>query len=374
MEISTPTPIMNEGPAKKARRPLKASQAKQKRKLEFKKNKKKNKLNIKNQKTVKLQTFFFLPTSITEKTRWKLYFFPFSSCKAIQHLEDILSGKTFTFQETTESKKELETCVRTLVDIRWKFRRLVLAWRYKKCKAANELDPITMEPIQDTIKVYNIPLKMYYQFEAKSLSEYWRISLKESDGLIPTPKWPRNPLTNLPIYKKTLGSVCEILLTKGYTDSFLSSLAETRFNIGLWKSMYQIPLRLNAVKNTFANKRSYDCMEYTYDYIELQCQIHLETFNKYFYDWIFYKRKKPCLEEKASTIGNQWIKYCKDFHEKDILNPERSEFSKELAKTYPHVKNLLKATSLLLRFYYESIAERNAARNISQATSSSSNT
>jgi hypothetical protein len=375
MEISTPNMQMDQSSIK-ARKPLKAKKSikvrNNKRKNNTKVNRLKNK-KIKVQSIPKKQKFFFLPTEVTQKTRWKLYFFPFSSVKAIQHLEDILSGKTFTFQETDESKKELEICIRTLVDLRWKFRRLVLAWRYKNCKAANEFDPITMEPIQDCIKIYNIPLKMYYQFEAKSLSEYWRISLKESDGLIPTPKWPRNPLTNLPIYKKTLYTISEFLLSKGYTDSFLASLTETKFNMILWKSMYQIPLRLNAVKNTFSNKRSYDCLEYTYDYIELQCQIHSESFNKPFYDWIFYKRKKPQIEEKAKVLSNQWINYCKDFHEKDILNPERSEFSKELAKTYPLIKNLLKATSLLYRFYYESISERrNALQNFAQALSSSS--
>lgn len=305
------------------------------------------------------QKFFFIPLDISQKTKWKLRFFPMSSVKAIQELEKINTHKVFTFQETNESKKELEESVKKILDVRWKLRRLIIFWKYKKCKPANDVDPITMENILEPIKLYNISLKIYYQFEAKTLSEYWRISLRESDGLIPTPKWPRNPLTNLPICRKTLDTICDQLLQKGYTDSYLTSLAETKFNILLWKSIYQIPLRLNAVKNTFQNTNSRDCMDYTYDYIELQCQIHQIQFSKPFFDWIFYKNKNKVIQEKADNISKLWIKYCKDFYEKEILNPERSELTKELAKIHPIIKNLFKMTYTLQRFYQEYIVSRN---------------
>lgn len=315
----------------------------------------------------KQQKFFFIPLEVSNKTKWKLRFFPLSTVKALEELEKIKSNSVFTFQETIESKRELEVSVTKIIDLRWKFRKLLLRWKYNKCRAANDVDPFTLDSIEEPIRIYNIPLKIYYQFEAKSLGEYWRLSLKENDGLIPTPKWPRNPLTNLPIYKHTLQVICKKLFTKGYTDSYLCSLAETRFNMMVWKSIYQIPLRLNAVKNTFQNMQSRDCIDYTYDYIELQHNVHQIHFSKPFYDWIFFKQKNQTVQEKATCITGQWIQHCKEFHEKDILNPEPSELTKELAKMFPIIKILLRNTHTLYKSFKEYTIDRNAQISQSQS-------
>ena len=348
-----------EEPAKKG--PQKANKARQKKKY----NKKKQCSNVQKVQTVqkiqKVQEFNFLRDPITSKTKWKLLFFPSSSVKALQTLQKLEDPTTFQFRETEASKQELRTFVLKILDLRWKFRRLVLAWRYKTCKAANEKDPITMDDIIDPIRFYSIPLKMYYIFEKQSLSEYWRSNLKQNDGLLPTPRWPTNPLTNLPIHRTVLNSIYNKFHSKGYTDSFFASFAETRFNMLLWKSIYQIPLRLNAVANTFRDKNSYDCIDYTFDFVELQHDIHSIPFNKKLFNWIFFCCKMtPTIHQKSECIKNQWITYCKLFHEKEIITLEQSELEKELIKLRPLTKKLILTSNSLVNFYHEYIRERNA--------------
>ena len=347
--MEAPTPKVS----KRAKKKQRASNQKSKLRASSRKEKGKE--------TQKKQTFYFLPETHSSKTKWALLFFPFSSVKAYQELQRLESPTAFHFQQTEEGKQELHNAVTKLLDVRWKFRRLVLGWRYKKARAANEVDPITLEPIQDPIRFYNIPLKIYYTFEKKSLSEYWRTNLKQSDGLIPTPRWPTNPLTNLPIHRTVLISIYEEFHSKGYTDSFLSSLAETRFTMPQWKLLYQIPLRMNAVRNTFRDKQSVDCVDYTYDFIELQHTIHSIPFCKKFYSWMFFTSKLTLdVHRKSECMVTQWIKICREYHEKEILILEPSEFAKELAKVYPYTKNLISKTLGLYTFFQQYIQERNA--------------
>ena len=346
-------------PAKKA--PQKAKKAMQKKKFIKKKTCSKLQKMLKVQKVQKVQTFNFLRDPVTSKTKWKLLFFPLSSVKALQTLQTLEDPNTFQFRETEASKQELRTFVLKILDLRWKFRRLVLAWRFKTCKPANETDPITMDTIVDPIRLYSIPLKMYYIFEKQSLSEYWRSNLKQSDGLLPTPRWPTNPLTNLPIHRTLLNTFYNEFHSKGYTDSFFASFAETRFNMLLWKSIYQIPLRLNAVGNTFRDKDSYDCIDYTFDFVELQHDIHCIPFNKKLFNWIFFCCKMTSsVHQKSECIKNQWVTYCKLFHEKEIITLEQSELEKELNKLRPFTKKLILTSHSLINFYNEYIRERNA--------------
>ena len=199
--------------------------------------------------------------------------------------------------------------------LRWKFKRFFTMARIKRFPRLNDQDPITLEPFNQPISVPMFSLRKTYVFEAKSFAKFSHKQLLTNDGHIPTPVYPKNPLTNEEFPLGQLISLFTQCKRLGYTSWTMESFVRSRFELARLLVLQHKSLRLHALRATMANRKSWDCIDTVYDFIRSQHLANNVPFQKLMYKWaLSYANTCPRIET--------WRRLCIKWYELDILTDD----------------------------------------------------
>jgi len=212
--------------------------------------------------------FAFEPKMVLRQPNtWLLYRFFDKSLKA--RLDELanyeMTKQAFpVFSETILKEYLME------VRLRFQFKRLLNAWLRKRMdkKSSDLVDPITMNPIQRPIRVYDIKQRRSYVFEADSLNKAIKKNLYAHQYTVPGPKKPVNILTNRPFTYCQLVSIHDQLLgTRTRMEDF-AFFRKLQFKLETWKMYMYNHIYLAAIKEELYNYQSLDGRDMLDDFIK----------------------------------------------------------------------------------------------------------
>lgn len=196
--------------------------------------------------------------------------------------------------------------------LRWKFKRFFTNCRVHLCSAVNETDPITMEPIEQPVSVYDFSKRKVYRFESKSIAKHIHKQLTRNDGQIPTPAPPRNPLTNQPFLLHHIIGILRQCKAYGHSSWVLEAFVSTRYDMTSFIAIHSKALRLQALKTSLSEEGSWDFVDTMTDFIKSQHVLHGKVYSKTTYEWALTHALREERMEK-------WKKLCLKWYEADIL-------------------------------------------------------
>jgi hypothetical protein len=215
-------------------------------------------------------------------------------------------------------KKECKDYLQKNQKYRWILKRFITLWRLKHLRQLNDVDPITLNSIVQPISVVCFATRGKYVFEASSFLHEIHQKLLQSNGQIPAPVFPRNPLTNQDLSYGQLVSIYNQCLQYGKMKWSFQGFYHARFSIRLFLILHRKSLRVNAVKTVLNTHDNYEGIDMLLDFIETQHEEHEIPYNHFIYRWCVYHL--PC-EKRIS----QWRELCRSWYEKDILLDEQIE-------------------------------------------------
>ena len=197
-------------------------------------------------------------------------------------------------------------------ELRWTFKRFFTKARIARFSSLNEYDPITLEEIQQPISVPLFLFRKIYRFEARSFATFVHKQLLTNDGQIPTPVYPKNPLTNEEISLAQLLSLLSQCKSMGYTSWAIESFLQCRCDIGRFLQIQNKSLRLHALQMTMSDPKSWDFIDTLYDFIKFQHSANTVPFQKNLYRW-------AVNHASSSPRMDRWKRLCMKWYEIDIL-------------------------------------------------------
>jgi hypothetical protein len=196
--------------------------------------------------------------------------------------------------------------------LRWIFKRFFTRLRIQRFQVCNEVDPITMDGIKESIQVPLFSQRKIYRFEATPFLKHLHNRLVHCDGHISRPQPMKNPLTNEVFTTAQLMSLLAQAKRYGYSSWAIEAFSASQYNLSRFMLIYTKPLRLHALKTTMANVTSWDSTDTLFDFIKSQHMIHEEVFRQPMYTWAVHKAPY------SSRIVS-WRKLCVQWYEMDIL-------------------------------------------------------
>ena len=154
--------------------------------------------------------------------------------------------------------------------IRYQCKRLLNAWLRHKMnkKASDAMDPITLNPIQHEIRVYDVKQRRCYLFEADSLNKAMKKNLYAHQYTIPVPRKPVNILTNKPFTYAQLISVHDQLLSSRCRIEDVALFRKWQFKLDTWKLYMYNHIYLAAIREELYNYQSADGKDMLEDFIK----------------------------------------------------------------------------------------------------------
>lgn len=241
--------------------------------------------------SVRLDTFALLPERRYDfLTNWTLKSLSRSSVESYKQLLSIFSPTSCQtkFNGWTKEKKDaLFAAYHETLELRWLFRRFLQKFRLRKCKIVNDVDPFTLEAVQDPIMVHTLGCGSVHAFNAKGLAKQITTNLMEHDGFFHEPRFPINPFTNIPFTLFDLHTILMKLRKKGYSNWILESVRSCQYDLDVWSKKFESPVRTNSIDTIMNDLSSSLCIEYLIEFVELQYELTDRHFNSYFFKWIF---------------------------------------------------------------------------------------
>ena len=229
----------------------------------------------------------------------------------------------FTFPKSTlnlqkdflEKAKHVLLLLKKNQDLRWLFKRFFTKVRIRLFTKVNEEDPITLEPFRQPVVLHSFSQRKTYLFEAESLAKNIHKQFLHSDGHIPHPICPRNPLTNEFFSLYNMVTVFQQCKTYGHTFWTLEAFQQSHYNLVNFIVFHAKPLRMHALHAIMANHTHWDSKDTLYDFIRMQHRTHLAAFNSMLYKWALNHLPQ---HERI----NKWRKLCIQWYECDIMFEE----------------------------------------------------
>jgi len=156
------------------------------------------------------------------------------------------------------------------IRLRYQFRRLANAWMRRKMdkKSSDLIDPITLNPIQHPIYVYDRRQQRRYVFEADSLNKAIRKNLYSQQYTVPHPKRPINILTNKAFSFVQLVSIYDQLLSTRCRIEDFSLYRRWNFRLETWKHFMYNQIYMAGIKEELYNYQSVDGRDMLEDFIK----------------------------------------------------------------------------------------------------------
>lgn len=181
----------------------------------------------------------------------------------------------------SQRKKELQAYIRKERELKWKFKRLVSIWLYKKyaTKLFNTEDPVTLMEPEKPILLFIPNQRGTYIFELSSITKAINTSLVSHEYLFPRSSMPRNPLTNIPFTEAQLVELIRCIRCYGKSSWAIEGFREHNFIIPKFKLKFHNTIQHNALKEYLksnsdeAYEHFTDFIEWAYDLLDLEVPI-----------------------------------------------------------------------------------------------------
>lgn len=249
----------------------------------------------------------------------------------------------WTLQQISEIKQVLFANLKA----RWAFRRLLGRFRYRTTTIKNDTDPFTLDPIVDPILLVTPEIRAIHKVEAKSIAKQWRMNLTNRDGFFSEPRFPMNPLTNLPVNRLVLHRAIQELRQKGHSDWILESFAASAYDIYVWKKKFSSPLMIESINNVFSqnNEERYD---YVLDFIELMYDERDKLFPKLLFEWLL-------RTNAAQDYTRLWINAARSYYISKYTTVDRKDQDMLDARTINSILPILIPPNYIRVLYQKSL-------------------
>lgn len=279
--------------------------------------------------------------------QWRIL--PSSRCDGLFFWIDTLSGTSF-FQKRTallKQREQIEESVcwpfyveahqQTVNDllqkttrilellhenqrIRWILKRFLTSYRLRRFPVLNDVDPITLEAVEEPIQIPSFSQRKIYVFEAEPFARLVHKKLLAHDGQIPLPQFPKNPLTNEPFsfaQQISLLHQCRIL---GYSSWCLEAYVTSRYKLDEFLTFFKTPLLVSAIRTTLATLKTWEAIDILLDFIKSQHILHTAQYYPTLYNWAIH-------HASTSDRIERWRKQCLKWYEYEILiqDPDSKE-------------------------------------------------
>ena len=216
----------------------------------------------------------------------------------------------------------------TYTQIRWwfkkeatlkaKLRRFFYIWLLKKYKARmlNTEDPFTLSEPEDPVQIFDAKSHGTYIFDGQSIRKHIESCLGYNRWMIPEPRKPTNPLTNLVL---TLGQIISIrkqLCRHGIGSWIIESFAKTKYNIANFGIEFALPLRLYALDDLYRNPICEDAIDEVREFISEQVKIQGATITQY--ELLALRWAVTNMSQDPYIIG--WRNVWRDYFKKYLIN------------------------------------------------------
>lgn len=156
------------------------------------------------------------------------------------------------------------------VKLRIAFRSLLVRWRqwrYAQVAPEAQMDPVTLEPIQRPVSLFDHRAKRIFVFEATTLHRSIRSALTFQLYTVSDPKAPKNLFTNTPFSYGQLTSLFNQLLAHGQMSFELMAWRKMAFCITRYKMYMEGWLHVNAQRQEIYAINSEDGQEMLLDFV-----------------------------------------------------------------------------------------------------------
>jgi len=256
---------------------------------------------------------------------------------------------------TSWSKEKSVAMRRAIVFImrhRFAFKKLLSHMRFKRLQKANEEDIVTGEVPKYPVQIVSWAQKAVYTFEAYTLMKDITERLLHHDGFFEDPQNPRNPFTNIPLTQSQKISVWNSVSRAGIpVSSAFTLFRNSRFNMKKFIEQNITFLKLNSLRKTFKEAKSYDYTERMLDFIEY-------CYNSESVDCSIDAFRNAMINYPNHHLIKKWAILCEKYYEPEILYPGNQP-------TIHHIKEgILDNTYTILHLQRELISLNTIVENI----------
>lgn len=202
--------------------------------------------------------------------------------------------------------------------VRWILKPFLMKWLVKRCKKVNEIDFITLSPIEYPVVSIHFQMRTSYTFEALSIANDIHKKLLHHDGQIPVPVCPRNPYTNNEFTLSEILDIYRQCKRYGKMSWAFESFIKAGMNIGRFLEYQRKPLRIHAIRSILRDTTDWDGNDLLLNFIECHHDEHESPFKKRLYRWcLLHMPEEPRLKS--------WRRLCFQYYEKDILAEDNDQ-------------------------------------------------
>lgn len=202
------------------------------------------------------------------------YYLYFTNCNAsktsispkINSIKHLIYENNFI---KDKEKNELIGIFNKAQKIYWGFTKLAIIFKHKKLRIFDNnisLYGVNFKSCNKKQRIILVENNTKYEFRINELIKLWKISLENSNGLVPNPRIPRNPYTSLPFSTANLYNI--YFFAKFNTCINIPNICclffSLSFNIEKFRDFFYPQLKENSIKNYMIETDDqilfYDCL------------------------------------------------------------------------------------------------------------------
>lgn len=191
------------------------------------------------------------------------------------------------------------------------FRYLVARWLYIRYKdrKLNEEDPATLAPPTKPMILYDSTQRGTYCFELTTIRRRCETALTFAQWMFPEPRYPSNPLTNLPFTTGQMMTILQACRNAGFGSWLLEAYRRTTFNLKGFLNLHLTPLKLRALDDICRNDTSEEFQDLMTDFVEDHHQYHRNVFNSH-----LKILKWAIIHEPNTEYMKKWVSCFRRMH------------------------------------------------------------
>jgi len=254
-----------------------------------------------------------LPINYTKRHIYIQKHFPMSSPFAGVPIYFNLPMPPISTGWSKEKSIEMRRAVGYIMRHRFAFKKLLTNMRFKRLQKANEEDIVTGEAPKYPVQIVSWSEKRVYMFEAYTLMKDITERLLHHDGFFEDPQHPRNPFTNITLTQSQIISVWNSVSRAGIpVSSAFTLFRNSRFNMRKFIEENSTFLKLNSLRKTFKEAKSYDYTDRMLDFIEY-------SYNAESIDCSIQAFRNAITNYPNHHLIKKWAVLCEKYYEPDIL-------------------------------------------------------
>ncbi len=150
------------------------------------------------------------------------------------------------------------------------FRSLVALWLYKKYskRQLNTEDPATLCEPTKPIQIFDGIVRGMYVFEAVTLKKHIEGALSYAEWLVPYPKPPTNPLTNIPFTKAQLLKILDDMRSYRIGSWIFEAYRRLEFIVPIFREIFMVPVKIRALEDMIRNPTSENTIELVTEFVQ----------------------------------------------------------------------------------------------------------